>query len=101
MQYVTGYCLGRVGCNHVQVVRKDFALPSFFDGQCGPVGEDFRQVTAMCRIKMLYEHVCHARAGWNARKKRGDRFKPTAEAPMPTIGKDIGFPSVLEYHSLR
>ena len=71
MQYVTGYCQGRVGYNHVQVIGEDFTLPSFFDGQCGPVGEDFRQVTAMCRIKMLHEHVCHACAGRDARKKRG------------------------------
>jgi hypothetical protein len=72
MQSVTGYCQGNVGYDHVQVIRKDFTLPSFFNGQCGPLGENFRQMAGMARIKMLHEHVCHARAGWNPRKKRGN-----------------------------
>ena len=72
MQHVAGYRQGGIGYNHVQVIRKDFTLPSFFDGQRGPVGEDFRQVARMSRIKMLHEHVCHARAGRNARKKLGN-----------------------------
>jgi hypothetical protein len=101
MQYVSGNSQGRVGCNHVQMIRKDFSLPSFFHGQCGFVREDFRQVTAMRRIKMLYEDEGHSRTGRNARKKRGTDSSPPAEAPMPTIGKDIAFPLILGYHALR
>jgi hypothetical protein len=72
MKDVTGDCQGGVGYHHVQVIRKDFTLPSFFNGQCGPIGKEFRQMAHMTRIKMLYEHVCHTRTGRNARKKRGN-----------------------------
>ena len=45
----------------------------------------------MSRIEMLHEHVCHARTGRNVRNKLGNDSSPPAEAPMPTIGKDIAF----------
>jgi hypothetical protein len=42
MQYVTTCCQGGIGCNHIQVIRKDFhALPSFFDRNSRSLGENF------------------------------------------------------------
>ena len=101
MQYVIAYRQGGIRYNHVQVIRKDFTLPSFFYGQCGTVGEDFRQMANMARIKMCTNtYAMPVLAGMPARSAEIDS-RPPAEAPMPTIGKDIAFPSVLRYHAIR
>src|ERR1700722_2960285 len=102
MEDVTGDCKGGVGYDHVQVIRKDFTLPSFFNGQHGPSGKYFCQMADVAWIKMLYEHVCQmpVLAGMPIRSAEIDS-SPPAEAPMPTIGKDIAFASVLGYHALR
>src|SRR5580704_8730498 len=92
MQDVTGYCQGRVGYSHVQVIRKDFTLPSFFDGSAVLLERIFAKRLPRAGSRCCTNtYAMPVLAGMPARSAENDS-SPPAEAPMPTIGKDIAFP---------
>jgi hypothetical protein len=73
------------------VIRKDFTLPSFFDGSAVLLERIFAKRLPRAGSRCCTNtYAMPVLAGMPARSAENDS-SPPAEAPMPTIGKDIAF----------